>query len=202
MCGRTVAPVCAVLASLSLALPGNANAQTDRRPMCHRTGTGFYEFTSVGAVASRAHKGHGDAAVGQPVPGFPPGFVFDSNCRPVASCPLSGDWVGQFFQPDNSPIPYAIALSSVNTAAAVGEVFASVNYPAFAACSGHWIVENVKDNSFWVSETLGGTCYSGTVYRVVIDAPACAVDGVGIWNPLIRSLDAIIPYWTFTLSKP
>jgi hypothetical protein len=49
--------------------------------LCHRTESGSYHLISVGDSAEPAHRAHGDAKVGEPVPGDPP-MVFDSNCRP------------------------------------------------------------------------------------------------------------------------
>lgn len=49
--------------------------------LCHRTESGAYNLISVGASAEPAHRAHGDAAVGEPVPGDPT-KVFDSQCRP------------------------------------------------------------------------------------------------------------------------
>jgi hypothetical protein len=47
--------------------------------LCHRTGAGFYVSISVDASAEPAHRAHGDAKVGEGVPGQP-GKTFGSGC--------------------------------------------------------------------------------------------------------------------------
>ncbi len=167
--------------------------------MCHVNGTGAFHLISVGAPAVPAHRAHGDGAIGQPVPGNP-AYVFDAGCRPVAACTLSGDWVGDFLQPEYSPIPYTITFSSVPEAPAPSDVFAQVNYPDFAFCSGQWIVESVAGNTYTVVEYVGVGCISGTTFSVTFDSQACGLDGVGVSHPDYP--DAIIQAWTFTASKP
>lgn len=51
--------------------------------ICHRTvGTRPYIMIEVAPAAVRAHRAHGDAAVGEPVPGAQ-SMVFDPSCEPV-----------------------------------------------------------------------------------------------------------------------
>ena len=50
--------------------------------LCHRTENGSYHQITVGDSAEPAHRAHGDAKVGEPVPGQSP-KVFDENCRPI-----------------------------------------------------------------------------------------------------------------------
>lgn len=47
--------------------------------LCHRTGNGSYHLISVGASAEPAHRAHGDAKIGEAVPGNP-GKVFGAGC--------------------------------------------------------------------------------------------------------------------------
>ena len=67
----------------------NANVVSEERtqakakiPMCHRTESGenrSYRSISVGQSAEPAHRAHGDAKVGEAVPGSP-GKVFGGSC--------------------------------------------------------------------------------------------------------------------------
>ena len=47
--------------------------------LCHRTGNGSYHLIEVSVSAEPAHRAHGDAKVGEAVPGQP-GKVFGSSC--------------------------------------------------------------------------------------------------------------------------
>ena len=63
---------------------GEAPTQGDERKveLCHRTGNGQYHLIEVGISAEPAHRAHGDAKVGEPVPGSP-GKVFSASCGVV-----------------------------------------------------------------------------------------------------------------------
>lgn len=50
--------------------------------LCHRTESGTYHSIDVSVNAEPAHRAHGDAKVGEPVPADRT-KVFDENCRPV-----------------------------------------------------------------------------------------------------------------------
>jgi len=52
--------------------------------LCHKTGNGSYHMIDVSVNAEPAHRGHGDAKVGEAVPGKP-GFVFTPSCGVVAA---------------------------------------------------------------------------------------------------------------------
>jgi hypothetical protein len=49
--------------------------------LCHKTGAGFYVKSEVSASAESAHRAHGDAKPGEPVPGLA-GKVFSASCVP------------------------------------------------------------------------------------------------------------------------
>lgn len=66
------------LGPLEVTNPGN------KVSLCHVTGNGKYVPIQVGIPADAAHRGHGDAAVGETVPAQPD-HVFDSNCVPIVS---------------------------------------------------------------------------------------------------------------------
>jgi hypothetical protein len=48
--------------------------------LCHRTGNGSYHLIEVSINAEPAHRAHGDAKIGEAVPGSP-GKVFDAGCN-------------------------------------------------------------------------------------------------------------------------
>ena len=57
--------------------------------LCHATGNGTYVRISISVAAESAHREHGDAAVGENVPGQP-GHIFDNQCMSIAlPCALS-----------------------------------------------------------------------------------------------------------------
>jgi len=47
--------------------------------ICHRTGNGQYHLIEISTSAEPAHRAHGDAKIGEPVPGSP-GKVFSPSC--------------------------------------------------------------------------------------------------------------------------
>lgn len=51
--------------------------------LCHRTESGTYHMITVSDSAEPAHRAHGDAKVGEQVPGLATTQVFDQNCRVV-----------------------------------------------------------------------------------------------------------------------
>ena len=53
----------------------------ERIVLCHKTGNGRYLEHEVSKSAEQAHRAHGDAMKGEPVPGVP-GKVFSSSCVP------------------------------------------------------------------------------------------------------------------------
>jgi hypothetical protein len=54
--------------------------------VCHAEGNGTYHLIEIAEPAYNTHIAHGDAGVGEPVPGQP-GFVFDAECNLVEACP-------------------------------------------------------------------------------------------------------------------
>jgi hypothetical protein len=53
----------------------------DKVSLCHRSENGAYHLIDVGSPAEPAHRAHGDAKVGEPVPGTQR-QVFDERCQP------------------------------------------------------------------------------------------------------------------------
>jgi hypothetical protein len=60
---------------------GEAPTQVGERKVeiCHRTGNGQYHLIDIGISAEPAHRAHGDAKIGEPVPGSS-GKVFTASC--------------------------------------------------------------------------------------------------------------------------
>jgi hypothetical protein len=56
--------------------------RTQKVELCHKEGNGTYHLIDISESAEGAHRDHGDAMVGEPVPGRP-NMTFDSTCRPV-----------------------------------------------------------------------------------------------------------------------
>jgi hypothetical protein len=68
--------------SLGVLRPGPVSAGQDQVAVCHLRNNGTYYRITIAEPAYRTHVAHGDAQVGQEVPGAP-GFVFAGNCNIV-----------------------------------------------------------------------------------------------------------------------
>ena len=55
--------------------------RTGKVSLCHAEGNGTYHQIDVSESSEPAHRDHGDAEIGEPVPGRP-FMIFDANCRP------------------------------------------------------------------------------------------------------------------------
>jgi len=60
----------------------NESRSRGKVSLCHRTENGDYHLIDVSVNAEPAHRAHGDAKVGESVPGTQK-QVFDANCRPT-----------------------------------------------------------------------------------------------------------------------
>lgn len=69
-----------VVSGTSASITGEARSR--KVSLCHTEGNGSYQLIDVSDAAEAAHREHGDAMVGEAVPGQP-GKTFDSTCRPV-----------------------------------------------------------------------------------------------------------------------
>jgi len=70
-----------VVAAMTIASPVTAAAAADVQ-MCHGTGNGDVHLITVNANAEPAHRAHGDAAPGDPLPSDS-NYKFDAQCSPV-----------------------------------------------------------------------------------------------------------------------
>jgi hypothetical protein len=75
--------------------PALSNAASPKVDVCHREGNGSFHLTTVAYQAVQAHRNHGDALPGEPVPGNP-GAIFDDTCAQVAAsvCPCDFSLTG------------------------------------------------------------------------------------------------------------
>ena len=79
--------------------------------LCHRTGSGEHHLIDVSVNAEPAHRAHGDAKIGEPVPGTQR-QVFDANCRPVGpAVKIEKSTNGE--DADNAPGPSILVGSAV-----------------------------------------------------------------------------------------
>ena len=80
-----VSVIVACVLSLGVLRPGPVSAGQAQVSICHRARTGTYSLMTIAEPASRAHLAHGDAQIGDLVPGGS-GAVFDEACHPVLLC--------------------------------------------------------------------------------------------------------------------
>ena len=89
----------------------NENRSSGKVSLCHRTDSGEYHLIDVSVNAEPAHRAHGDAKVGEPVPGTQR-QVFDANCRPVGpAVKIEKSTNGE--DADNAPGPSILVGSAV-----------------------------------------------------------------------------------------
>jgi uncharacterized repeat protein (TIGR01451 family) len=89
----------------------NENRSSGKVSLCHRTDNGEYQLIDVSVNAEPAHRAHGDARVGEPVPGTQK-QVFDASCRPVGpAVTIKKSTNGE--DADNAPGPSIVVGSAV-----------------------------------------------------------------------------------------
>ena len=77
--------IVACVLSLGVLRPDPVSARQAHVDVCHRARPGTYSRITIAEPAYRAHLAHGDAKVGDLVPGGA-GAVFDEACNPVLLC--------------------------------------------------------------------------------------------------------------------
>jgi hypothetical protein len=60
-------------------VPGTTTDEGPKVQICHRTGNGSYHLIDISISAEPAHRAHGDATIGEAVPGSP-GKKFGAGC--------------------------------------------------------------------------------------------------------------------------
>ena len=89
----------------------NQTRSSGKVSLCHRTDSGDYHLIDVSVNAEAAHRAHGDAKPGEPVPGTQR-QVFDANCQPVGpAVKIKKSTNGE--DADNAPGPSIVVGSSV-----------------------------------------------------------------------------------------
>jgi len=59
-----------------------SQTSANTKELCHKEGNGTYHLIAIAPAAEAAHRAHGDAAIGEAVPGRPT-MVFDASCVPA-----------------------------------------------------------------------------------------------------------------------
>ena len=86
--------------------------RTVKVSLCHAEGNGTYHQIDVSESAEDAHRAHGDAEIGEPVPGRP-NMTFDINCRAVGpSVEIKKSTNGE--DADNPPGPEIVVGNPVS----------------------------------------------------------------------------------------
>jgi hypothetical protein len=78
--GLSVAIACVL--SLGLMRPALVTAEQEKQDLCHSEGNGTWHIITIPEPAWQTHYDHGDAGVGEEVPGVE-GYVFDEECNLV-----------------------------------------------------------------------------------------------------------------------
>ena len=111
--------------------------------LCHRTGSGRYQLIDVSVNAEPAHRGHGDGAIGDPVPGDPD-LRFDETCVP-AVIPVTIEKSINGVEADRAPGPsilvgapvtWTYVVTNTGTAALSGIVVTDDDLAVVVNCLG------------------------------------------------------------------
>ena len=83
--------VLAILVLLLAAMPVlSVGAGGEKVDVCHNEGNGVFNMINISENAFDSHVAHGDASLGEPVPGMD-GYKFDEACVPVPAGPVVND---------------------------------------------------------------------------------------------------------------
>jgi hypothetical protein len=112
---------------------------TGKVSLCHNTESGSYHMIEVSVSAEPAHRAHGDAKVGEPVPADPT-RVFDSQCRVVgASVKIEKSTNGH--DADDAPGPTVLVGSPISWTYVVTNN-GTVNLTNVAVADDHGVAVN------------------------------------------------------------
>ena len=118
-----------VLLNGSTASVVSEERSTGKVVLCHRTESGTYHSIDISVSAESTHRAHGDAKIGEPVPGDTT-KVFDQNCRPVGASvsirkSTNGDDANSAPGPTiivGSPVTWTFEVTNDGTVAVTGVV--------------------------------------------------------------------------------
>lgn len=145
--------------------------------ICHTEGTGDYHLIDISDSAEAAHRAHGDAKVGEPVPGQP-GKVFDSSCRPVGpAVDIEKSTNGE--DADNAPGPQ-ITLGSTVTWRYVVKNTGSVDLTAVAVTDDRGVTPNCN----------------GQTTLAVGASMTCTATGIASTLGPYRNVGTVTAHWT------
>jgi hypothetical protein len=111
--------------------------------LCHRTESGTYHSIDISVSAEATHRAHGDAKIGEPVPGDTT-KVFDQNCRPVGPSvsirkSTNGDDANSAPGPTitvGSPVTWTFEVTNDGTVALTGIVVSDDDPVVTVNCGG------------------------------------------------------------------
>ena len=145
--------------------------------ICHSEGNGDYHLIDISDSAEAAHRAHGDAKVGEPVPGQP-GKVFDSSCRPVGpAVVIEKSTNGE--DADNAPGPQ-ITLGSTVTWRYVVKNIGSVDLTAVSVVDDKGVTPNCN----------------GQTTLAVGASMTCTATGIATTLGLYRNVGTVTAHWT------
>lgn len=161
--------VLGVLAVL-LAMPGLASAAS-KVSVCHTEGNGSYNLIDVSEFAIPAHRRHGDALPGEPVPGEG-SMVFGEDCIPEEPTPVVEPGFSSLTQEgsvrlrqQNSGGEVYLGVADLGSGAnrvEANRVWSDGNYPVKFSYDGMGTISvNINDGETTLSYAVTPTCNAG-----------------------------------------
>jgi hypothetical protein len=131
----------------------SVNAAAVKHNVCHYDNNGgYYELINISFKALNAHKNHGDALPGEPIP-TNPGYIFDDSCQPIQA----------------STCPCDFSAESLATLGIDGSQEACVNDLPGQELGIRLVGENT---TVWVKDTsLSPSCHGASNGSVIIYSP-------------------------------